>query len=166
LRRIVFIPTTWQKFSHAVEINDPFDESSLQDRLWAELKRLQITAERQWAAPVGKKWYILDFALFCRNGSIDIETDGDTWHVNRQKTPKDNRRNNALESVGWHVLRFNGHQICESMNDYCVPRIAKTINSLGGLADESLVPRVFHQASEGMAQQLSLFEESAEYDLE
>ena len=38
-RRIVFIPTTWAKFTRAVEINDLFDESPLEDRLWAGLKR-------------------------------------------------------------------------------------------------------------------------------
>ncbi|MFO7697723.1 MAG: DUF559 domain-containing protein [Anaerolineae bacterium] len=166
LRRIVFIPTTWQKFSQAVEINDLFDESPLEDRLWAELKRLKIGAERQWVVPLGKEWYFLDFALFCANGSINIETDGDTWHADPDRIPEDNRRNNALESTGWHVLRFNGRQIRESMSDYCVPRIAKAINSLGGLDDEGLVPRVFHQAPEGMAQQLSLFDQGAEYDLE
>jgi very-short-patch-repair endonuclease len=166
LRRIVFIPTTWQKFSRAAEINDLFDESPLEDRLWAELKRLNIAAERQWAVPLGKKWYFLDFALFCRNGSIDVETDGDAWHVDREQTPKDNCRNNALASAGWRVLRFNGRQIRESMNDYCVPRIAKTINNLGGLDDEGLVPRVFHKRPDGIAQQLSLFEQNTEYDLE
>jgi hypothetical protein len=46
-RRIVFISTTWQKFLQAVEINDLYDESPLEDRLWAELKRFNIPAERQ-----------------------------------------------------------------------------------------------------------------------
>lgn len=32
-RRIVFIPTTWNKFVRAVEINDLYDESSLEERL-------------------------------------------------------------------------------------------------------------------------------------
>ena len=45
-RRIVFIPTTWDKFNTAW-INDLYDESPLEDRLWAELKRHKIPAERQ-----------------------------------------------------------------------------------------------------------------------
>jgi hypothetical protein len=45
-RRLVFIPTTWKKFMQALEINDLYDESPLEDRLWAEFKRLQISAER------------------------------------------------------------------------------------------------------------------------
>jgi hypothetical protein len=32
-RRIIFIPTTWEKFVNASEINDLFDESSLEDKL-------------------------------------------------------------------------------------------------------------------------------------
>jgi hypothetical protein len=46
-RRIIFIPTTWEKFVNASEINDLFDESSLEDKLWAEFKRYNIPAERQ-----------------------------------------------------------------------------------------------------------------------
>lgn len=34
-RRIVFIPTTTDKLFNAVEINDLYDESPLEDRLWA-----------------------------------------------------------------------------------------------------------------------------------
>lgn len=36
-RRIVFIPTTWEKFMTAVEINDLYLGSPLEDRLWAGL---------------------------------------------------------------------------------------------------------------------------------
>jgi len=165
-RRIVFIPTTWQKFSQAAEINDLFDESPLEDRLWAELKRLQMAAERQWPLPLGEAWYFLDFALFCAKGQVDVETDGDTWHADKVRISEDNRRDNALQSAGWHVLRFNGRQIHESLSDYCVPQIAETINTLGGLTDEGLVPRVFYQRPEGLVQQMSLFEESEEYDLD
>ena len=142
------------------------DESPLEDRLWAELKCLKMAAERQWALPLGEAWYSLDFALLCMSGQIDIETDGDTWHADRDRIPEDNRRDNALQSAGWHVLRFNGRQIHESLSDYCVPQIAETINTLGGLTDEGLVPRVFYRRPEGLAQQLSLFEESTEYDLD
>ena len=46
------------------------------------------------------------------------------------------------------------------------PTDRQAISTLGGLTDESLVPRVFYQTPGGLAQQLSLFEESAEYDLD
>lgn len=166
LRRIVFIPTTWDKFTGAVEINDLYDESPLEDRLWAEFKRLDITAERQWHVKSAKSRFFLDFAVFCREGKVDVETDGDTWHADPRRIPQDNRRYNDLQSAGWRVLRFNGKQIRKAMVDYCVPKITEMINSLGGLSDEGLVSRVFHQTPDGLAQQLALFEEPVGYDLD
>jgi hypothetical protein len=63
-------------------------------------------------------------------------------------------------------LRFNGEHIRERMADYCVPRITSMIHKLGGLREEGLVSRIFYLTSEGVAQQLSLFEEPAVYDLD
>ena len=166
MRRIVFIPTTWAKFTHAVEINDLWDESPLEDRLWAELKRLEIAAERQWDTRIGSAWYKLDFALFCQKGKIDIETDGDSWHSLTERIPEDNRRDNNLASDGWYVLRFNGHQVREQMSSYCTPKVSEMINHLGGLNDEGLVARTFHQTSKGLARQLTLLEDGPEYDLD
>jgi very-short-patch-repair endonuclease len=122
-RRILFIPTTWEKFIHAVEINDLYDDSPLEDRLWAELKRLKIQAERQEFVKVKRQNYVLDFAIYCAKGKIDIEANGDTWHANPKKAAQDNRRNNALESVGWKVLRFSTPQIQEEMAEYSVSHL-------------------------------------------
>ncbi len=130
-RRIVFISTTLQKFTQAVEINDLYNESPLEEKLWAEFKRLKIQAERQEFVKVSDGDYALDFAIHCKEGNIDVETDGDTWHSNPEKAAQDNRRDNALKTVGWHVLRFNTHQIREEMTEYCIPTIVKTVKSLG-----------------------------------
>ena len=97
-RRIVFIPTTWQKFIAAAEINDLYDESPLEDRLWAELKRRQIAAERQEHMEVKGRSYFLDFAVHCARGGLNIETDGDRWHVDPKRIPLDNRRDNDIET--------------------------------------------------------------------
>ena len=82
LRRIVFIPTTLEKLARAVEINDLYDASPLEDRLWAVLKLQGIPAERQEFVDINGRLYELDFAVYCANGNLDIETDGDTWHAN------------------------------------------------------------------------------------
>ena len=140
-RRIVFIPTTWHKFTNAVEINDLWDESLLEDRLWAQFKRLKINAECQEMITVKDRYYFLDFAIYCALGRIDVETDGDVWHANPERAPQDNLRDNDIKTVGWKVLRFNGRQIREQMGDYCVPTITENIDRLGGLNGERIVPR-------------------------
>lgn len=165
-RRIVFISTTWLKFIAASEINGLYDESPLEDQLWEELQRLQIGAERQWDLRLGNRRYLLDFAEFCQNGQIDIETDGDTWHSERKQIASDNERDNALQASGWHVLRFNGKQIRESAAEYCVPNITAAINKLGGLSAEGLVSRRFYKSGDDVVQQLTLFDGGEEYEVD
>jgi very-short-patch-repair endonuclease len=162
-RRIVFVPTTWDKFIHAEQMNDLFDDSPLEDLLWGELKRRHIPAERQWNVRTETFNYQLDFAFFCNDGNLDVETDGDTWHLQHDRVELDNRRNNDLEALGWHVLRFNSKVISEQRADYCIPRIQETINRLGGLSDDGLVPRKFYPKADGI-QQLSLFENKTDYE--
>jgi very-short-patch-repair endonuclease len=157
-RRLTFIPTTWDKFIAAEQINDLFDDSPLEDRLWERLKQLDISAERQWTVQPGRGVYHLDFAIFCQKGSLDIETDGDTWHAARERIDLDNQRDTELSGVGWTVHRFNGLQIREKFSTYCVPQIESTINHLGGVADGKIVPQLFHPAGKDSARQMSLFE--------
>lgn len=158
-RRIVFITTAWQKFVNATEINDLYDESSLEDRLWAALKRLQVQAERQVLVAFKDHYYFLDFAIYCASGKIDVETDGDEWHANPEKAASDNLRDNDLESVGWQQLRFTTHQIQEQMAKYCIPKIVETINNLDGLEEEGkFTPRKMDLNAPGGAYQLGLFD--------
>ncbi len=158
-RRIIFVPTTWEKFINATEINDLYDESTLENRLWAALKRLHIQAERQELVTIKDNNYFLDFAIYCALGKIDIETDGDEWHANPEKAALDNLRDNDLESVGWKRLRFSTHQIQEQIAEYCVPQIAKTINNLGGVEEEGkFTPRKIDLNSPDGSYQLGLFD--------
>ena len=156
-RRIIFIPTTWQKFTTAVEINDLYDDSPLEDKLWAEFKRLQIAAERQEFVEVKDRYYVLDFAVYCATGKLDVEADGDTWHADPERIPLDNRRDNDLETDGWHILRFNGQQVNEEMAEYCLPTVTRTVNNLGGVdKKERAIPRRVHLET---PDQLDFFDE-------
>ncbi len=140
-RRIVFIPTTWEKFIRAAEINDLFDGSMLEDKLWAEFKRHRIPAERQEFVTAKGSNYALDFAVYCVKGNIDVETDGDHWHANPVRAKQDNLRDNDLETAGWKVLRFTSQQVQEEAANYCVARVAENINNLGGLDEGRVIPR-------------------------
>jgi very-short-patch-repair endonuclease len=159
-RRLVFVPTTWSKFINAEQINDLFDDSPLEDQLWSEMKRISIEVERQWAVYLQDALYYLDFALFCKNGRIDVETDGDIWHSNRERIPLDNARDNALQIDGWTVLRYNTHQIRENFQVECLRGIESSINNLGGLSSDGLVPRVFYTKGNSSIQQLNIFDKA------
>ncbi|MDM8564599.1 DUF559 domain-containing protein [Candidatus Halobeggiatoa sp. HSG11] len=157
LRRMVFIPTTWEKFIKAVEINDLYDDSPLEDRLWAEFKHQQIQAERQELVKVDRKNFFLDFAIYCAKGKIDVEVNGDTYHANPPKAAQDNRRNNALTSKGWHVLRLSTPQVQEEMAEYSIPTIINTINQFGGIEEGKLLPHKIDLDESG-GSQIGLFD--------
>lgn len=155
-RRIVFIPTTLARFRSAKEINDLYAGSPLEDRLWGELKAAGIDAERQEFVEVTHDRYSLDFAVYCSQGQLDIETDGDTWHANPSRAASDNVRDNSLEAAGWTILRFSTSQIMEEMREYCLPLIARTVNRLGGLETEVVARRI--EWVPGMGVQKGLFD--------
>jgi very-short-patch-repair endonuclease len=155
-RRIVFIPTTWEKFNGATEINDLYDESSLEDKMWAEFKRREISAERQEFIKVSGNDYALDFAIYCAQGKIDVETDGDFWHANPERAEQDNLRDNNIETAGWKLLRFNTKQIQEQAGSYCVPKVVENINNLGGIDEGKIIPRKI--GPDGAPYQPSLFD--------
>jgi very-short-patch-repair endonuclease len=158
-RRITFIPTIWAKFVNAVEINDLYDDSPLEDLMWTALKLRQIFAERQELIQVKDKFYMLDFAIHCALGNLDVEIDGDTWHADRERISLDNQRDNDLHTAGWDVLRFNTRQIKEQLPHYCVPTIIKNLNRLGGLEEGKVIPRKIDPRNTSDWYQPSLFDQ-------
>lgn len=129
-RRLVFLPTTWDKLMQARDINDLYAGSAAEERLWEALKQQQIAAERHEWVTVRQRAYDLDFAIYCAHGKIDVETVGS--QEGRRMPPGDSRRDNALVVAGWHILRFNAWQIQEEMRTYCLPTITATMDQLGG----------------------------------
>jgi hypothetical protein len=94
-----------------------------------------------------------------------VETDGDTWHATPERAAPDYPRDNSVASAGWSVLRFNGQQIRESAQEYCLPLIAELGQRLGGLSQDGLIPRQFQATPDGLVQQLTLLEDGPEFDV-
>lgn len=130
-RRIIHIPTSREKLFTAEEINDLWNTSPLEEKMHREMKKRKIDAERQWFVRVDGQNYCLDFGIFCKNGNIDVECDGEKYHLIPDALIRDRTRNNQLVSYGWQVLRFLGKEI-NCNREYCCRIIEKTIKRLGG----------------------------------
>jgi len=131
-RKIVHIPTTLQKLFTAKEINDLYDTSPLEERMYRALKRREINPERQMYVHLNNQTYCLDFCIFCKKANIDLECDGERYHALPGAFTKDRLRNNRLTSLGWHVLRFSGIEIYRSLKN-CLATVESTIYTLKGL---------------------------------
>ena len=141
-RRIVHIPTSYEKLITAREINDLYDTSPIEERMYYEMKKREIKAERQLYVLVNNGFYCLDFGIFCNRGKIDVECDGERYHVLPDAMTRDRKRNNDLTSFGWHVLRFSGKEIRGEIEN-CFLVLNKTIGNLGGVSKLSEINRSF-----------------------
>lgn len=153
-RRLLFVPTTWAKLTGAEEINDLFHESPLEDVLWRELKRQNLPAERQYLLRTNGRNWLCDFAFFCANGTVDVECDGDTYHMHPEAVRYDKARNNEIAAgADWDVLRFTTRNLTQEL-PHTMRLVKQKIDRLGGLhyARENVVRYV----SDGGAQ-LPLF---------
>lgn len=131
--QLLFVPTTWAKFSLAKEINDVFNDSPLEEKLWLELKKRNWPAERQVLLRTNEQNWICDFVFYCAKGTVDVECDGDTYHMKPEAVIYDKARNNEISAVAdWDVLRFTTKHIQEDM-DWTLRTIGRKIAKLGGL---------------------------------
>jgi very-short-patch-repair endonuclease len=130
LRRIVFIPTTMERVMQAREVNDLFRTSPIEDRLYDAARDSGIQMERQFYTREGGPGYMLDMAVFCSDGKLDVECDGDTWHIGTESAARDRARDNALTQAGWRILRFSGSEINGDV-EYCVKEVRRMLVKLG-----------------------------------
>jgi len=131
-RRIVHIPTTLERLFSAYEINELYKTSPIEDKMYKGLKRKNISPERQVFVCLGGQTYCLDFCIYCNKANIDVECDGERYHILPNAFTKDRIRNNQLESFGWHVLRFSGKEIHRNLEN-SLAIILRTISNLKGL---------------------------------
>lgn len=58
----------------------------------------------------------------------------------------------------WKVLRFSTVQVREQLQSYCIPKIASTIDNLGGLDRGNELPRIINLPDDDKPHQPSLFD--------
>jgi hypothetical protein len=131
--RIVFVPTTEEKFfSGKTDFNILFKSSYLESDMERIMEEWGIEYEREYREfATNKKYYDLDFAIFCKNGKIDIECDGDEFHMGNENVHRDKTRNNELEGYGWAVLRYTTKHFKEE-REHIKKTIQDKIRSFGG----------------------------------
>lgn len=157
-RRITFIVTAFNRFINAKEINDVFSESYLEEKVWDALKSDDIDAERQYEIDYlinkQRKFFRLDFALFCKERNIDLECNGDKYHhETKEDIKKDKSRDRILIKNGWAISRLTKDEINEKLAD-CILELKETVDKYGGLQDK-MNPSKFRFISE--SDQLRLF---------
>lgn len=157
--RLVFVPTTEEKlFSGTTDLNRLFKGSPLEEQMQELIDAMAIEYEREWCEYVDeKRFYYLDFAIFCKNGNIDIECDGDEFHMGNDNVQRDKTRNNELESYKWSVLRYTTKHFKEQ-KAHIKKTLYKTIEQYGGVLKAS-EPETAYLPKVNPKGQINLFNE-------
>jgi|GEM_PF-515322 len=161
-RYMVLIPTTEEKFFSAPEINFCYNTSRLEENYWKAMLDQNIYPERQYAVKTKEKtFYILDFAIFCRNGRFAIEVDGPHHEANREAVIYDKRRDNQLSVEDWDGFRFVPEDLKPDRIEKTLTQINDKISTLKGLETAGGIlpssPRLTAQQKSSM--QPTLFED-------
>jgi very-short-patch-repair endonuclease len=127
-----FICTSLTRFENAVQINDLFLGSGLEEKMWTDLRSKDILAEREWELKIQGHKYYLDFVVFCKQGKLAIETDGYTTHYDStEKIDYDTWRRNEVGLDDWKFLHYTPKLMQEAGRAY-LTQIKEQINQLGG----------------------------------
>ncbi len=131
-RKWIFIHTNMERFMKAEQTNDLYIGSYLEEKFWESLKNKRIFAEREWELTLKNKKYYIDFAVFCNNGKLAIETDGYTTHYDsREKIDKDTWRRNEIALDEWRLMQYTPKHVNENPSQY-ISQINEMIENLGG----------------------------------
>jgi very-short-patch-repair endonuclease len=121
----------WERLMRAEEINDLYWTSPIEEKLYRALRRTGLEPERQIYGGGKTTGYFLHLALFCRDGALDVECDGASYHSGWARAEADRNRDNYLTVAGWRILRFSGKEIRRNTAD-CVRLIKELVAKLGG----------------------------------
>ena len=132
--RMVFGFTSLSKLKRSSYIHQLFNVKPLELMMDSLLRKSNIKAENEYCIiNKGKVKYRLDFAVFCRKGSINIECDNSRHHSQPAQKKKDDARDRYMKKKGWNVIRFTDREITEKP-EQCIRNVKKLLKRLGGLS--------------------------------
>lgn len=125
-RRVLFLWTSGEKFSRAVELNDLLGTSDADDALWNALKAARIGAERQMIVKDARARYRVDFWIPCLRGNVAIGLGGPPL----RKLPK---------GRWWQSLHLNIFDAADPQAgaEKCMQTIRRAVREFGGAKYDS-----------------------------
>ena len=96
------------------------------------LRRAGVKVSPQYYFCDNKKRFRLDFAVFCKNGSIALECDNKKAHSGAYHIEKDKIKDIFLQQQGWVMIHLTEQDIVSDLK-VCIERVQKAVKKLGGL---------------------------------
>lgn len=129
-RRIVLLPTTWERFMTATDLNDLYQGDPEEEMLYGRIVEDGLKPERAYYVRGANAYYFTDYAIHCRKRNVQVDL---------EQSAADNRGSRLLvaraEGIepadGWSALRLSRYDITRRTED-SVRRIRQLVDSSGG----------------------------------
>jgi len=127
-RRIVLLPTTWDRFAAATDLNDLVAGDPAEETLYGRLTGEGMRPERAYYVRGANAYYLTDFALFCRRRNVQVDLEpGDGTRL--LVTYPDGRTELA---EGWAALRLSRFDITRRQEE-SVEQVRSLVAASGGI---------------------------------
>jgi very-short-patch-repair endonuclease len=126
-RRAVITRMPWGPFGRKAPYVEPSPaQSPIEEQFWAAYLCLKPRELRGLVQQYRVGRYRIDFAVPAQK--FGIELDGLRSHASTSDMARDRRRERALRSVGWDIVRFGGQEVYYDP-DGCVREAARQIKN-------------------------------------
>lgn len=127
--RVSFKYTTFGKLYSSSDLGELFNIPDIEKMVESILKELKLNYKREFVVKTNKgKSYRLDFCVFFKKEKIDIECDGEKWHSLKAQKIIDNKRDDDLKKMGFHVLRLKESEIVNGTAPTLIRLKTKSLN--------------------------------------
>jgi len=136
-RRVSFGFATLDRLVNSRNILELYNVAPTEEVIKEVLQKMSINFVAQRYVSNGKKgdqrrYYYVDFAIFCRNAKVAIECDNLRAHAGQLAGRRDATKDAFLRKNGWRVVRLTEDDIMLNLG-HCLARIKKAVQDCGGL---------------------------------
>ena len=129
--RFVLLPTTWQRFEAAHEVNDLVVGDDDEQAFYGHLTDASLRPERAYHIRGTNAYHLADYALFCRRASIQVDIASRTM----SRTVLVDAPTAEGTPDGWESIRLSRHDITRRSAE-SVERVRAVVDASGGPVDE------------------------------
>jgi hypothetical protein len=132
-RRLVLLPTTWERFVVATDLNELVGGDADEDAFYGSMDAEGLRPERAYHVRGANAYQLTDYALFCRNGNIGIDVEGSTVSRNAflQRRPNED----APPIRSWESIRLSRFDIARRRDD-TIRELRTEVERSGGVVGE------------------------------
>lgn len=133
-RQLVVLPTTWERFMIAADVNDLVVGDEVEEAFYGRLSTAGYRPERAYYVRGTNAYRLTDYAIFCSRRNIEIDIASQTLPKRLLVGVNDDTDSGVPD--GWAALRLSRFDITKR-RDESIDRVRELVDASGGVISES-----------------------------